>query len=102
MQRTSLTFSLSPQERHKRRVNYTADLHNSLTSPSTHQQSDELPRGVAGAACICGSRHPRDAPITIRLFTVPTWTAGNSLGGMWRLLTVQLGAVPRRLVWDNV
>jgi transposase len=32
---------------------------------------------------------------------LPTRTTGDLLGGMWVLLQGQLGAVPRRLVWDN-
>jgi transposase len=32
---------------------------------------------------------------------VPTRTTADLLAGMWRLLSSQLGAVPRRLLWDN-
>jgi len=32
---------------------------------------------------------------------VPTRTTADLLAGMWRLLASQLGAVPRRLLWDN-
>lgn len=37
--------------------------------------------------------------ITARM--IPTRTTGDLLSGMWSLLTAQLGAVPRRLIWDN-
>jgi hypothetical protein len=32
---------------------------------------------------------------------IPTRTTADLLAGMWSLLDGQLGAVPRRLVWDN-
>jgi Mu transposase-like protein/integrase-like protein len=32
---------------------------------------------------------------------VPTRTTADLLAGMWQLLSNQLGAVPRRLLWDN-
>lgn len=32
---------------------------------------------------------------------LPSRTTGDLLAGMWSLLANQLGAVPRRLVWDN-
>lgn len=32
---------------------------------------------------------------------IPTRTTADLLSGMWSLLSVQLGAVPRRLIWDN-
>jgi hypothetical protein len=32
---------------------------------------------------------------------VPSRTTLDLLAGIWSLLTEQLGAVPRRLVWDN-
>ena len=37
--------------------------------------------------------------ITARI--IPTRTTGDLLAGMWSLLSGQLGAVPRRLIWDN-
>lgn len=37
--------------------------------------------------------------ITARM--IPTRTTGDLLAGMWSLLSEQLGAVPRRLIWDN-
>lgn len=37
--------------------------------------------------------------ITARM--IPTRTTADLLSGMWSLLTAQLGAVPRRLIWDN-
>jgi len=32
---------------------------------------------------------------------IPTRTTADLLAGMWALLATQLGAVPRRLIWDN-
>jgi transposase len=32
---------------------------------------------------------------------IPTRTTADLLAGMWSLLSTQLGAVPRRLIWDN-
>lgn len=32
---------------------------------------------------------------------IPTRTTADLLAGMWLLLSTQLGAVPRRLIWDN-
>lgn len=32
---------------------------------------------------------------------IPTRTTPDLLAGMWSLLATQLGAVPRRLIWDN-
>lgn len=32
---------------------------------------------------------------------IPSRTTADLLSGMWSLLSVQLGAVPRRLIWDN-
>lgn len=32
---------------------------------------------------------------------IPTRTTADLLSGMWSLLSTQLGAVPRRLIWDN-
>jgi transposase len=32
---------------------------------------------------------------------IPTRTTADLLAGMWSLLATQLGAVPRRLIWDN-
>jgi transposase len=32
---------------------------------------------------------------------IPTRTTPDLLSGMWSLLSTQLGAVPRRLIWDN-
>jgi hypothetical protein len=32
---------------------------------------------------------------------IPTRTTADLLSGMWSLLSKQLGAVPRRLIWDN-
>lgn len=32
---------------------------------------------------------------------IPTRTTPDLLAGMWSLLSTQLGAVPRRLIWDN-
>jgi hypothetical protein len=32
---------------------------------------------------------------------IPTRTTADLLAGMWSLLSMQLGAVPRRLIWDN-
>lgn len=32
---------------------------------------------------------------------IPTRTTADLLSGMWALLSGQLGAVPRRLIWDN-
>lgn len=37
--------------------------------------------------------------ITARM--IPSRTTGDLLSGMWSLLSGQLGAVPRRLIWDN-
>ena len=37
--------------------------------------------------------------ITARM--IPTRTTGDLLAGMWSLLSDQLGAVPKRLIWDN-
>lgn len=37
--------------------------------------------------------------ITARM--IPTRTTADLLSGMWSLLSTQLGAVPRRLIWDN-
>ena len=37
--------------------------------------------------------------ITARM--IPSRTTADLLAGMWSLLSVQLGAVPRRLIWDN-
>ena len=37
--------------------------------------------------------------ITARM--IPSRTTGDLLSGMWSLLSSQLGAVPRRLIWDN-
>lgn len=37
--------------------------------------------------------------ITARM--IPTRTTADLLSGMWSLLSDQLGAVPRRLIWDN-
>lgn len=38
---------------------------------------------------------------TICAVMIPTRTTPDLLAGMWLLLSAQLGAVPRRLVWDN-
>lgn len=38
---------------------------------------------------------------TICAVMIPTRTTPDLLAGMWFLLSAQLGAVPRRLVWDN-
>jgi transposase len=38
---------------------------------------------------------------TICAVMIPTRTTPDLLAGMWSLLSGQLGAVPRRLVWDN-
>lgn len=32
---------------------------------------------------------------------IPSRTTADLLSGMWSLLSDQLGAVPRRLIWDN-
>ena len=32
---------------------------------------------------------------------IPTRTKADLLSGMWSLLSTQLGAAPRRLIWDN-
>jgi transposase len=32
---------------------------------------------------------------------IPTRTTGDLLAGMWRIISTQLGAVPRKLVWDH-
>ena len=32
---------------------------------------------------------------------IPSRTTADLLAGMWSLLSTQLGAVPRRLIWDN-
>lgn len=37
--------------------------------------------------------------ITARM--IPTRTTADLLAGMWSLLAFQVGAVPRRLIWDN-
>jgi len=37
--------------------------------------------------------------ITARM--LPTRTTGDLLAGMWSLLSGQLGAIPKRLIWDN-
>jgi len=37
----------------------------------------------------------------ITAIMLPARTTGDLLAGMWSLLAEQLGAVPRRLVWDN-
>ncbi len=38
---------------------------------------------------------------TICAVMIPTRTTPDLLAGMWSLLADQLGAIPRRLVWDN-
>ena len=38
---------------------------------------------------------------TITGVMIPTRTTPDLLSGMWLLLSEQLGAIPRRLVWDN-
>ena len=38
---------------------------------------------------------------TITGVMIPTRTTPDLLAGMWLLLSEQLGAIPRRLVWDN-
>ncbi|MGH3545638.1 MAG: IS21 family transposase [Mycobacteriales bacterium] len=37
----------------------------------------------------------------ITALMIPSRTTADLLSGMWALLSVQLGAVPRRLIWDN-
>lgn len=37
----------------------------------------------------------------ITALMIPSRTTADLLAGMWSLLSVQLGAVPRRLIWDN-
>ena len=37
----------------------------------------------------------------ITALMIPSRTTGDLLAGIWRLLSEQLGAVPRRLIWDN-
>ena len=37
----------------------------------------------------------------ITALMIPSRTTADLLAGMWSLLTAQLGAVPRRLIWDN-
>ena len=37
----------------------------------------------------------------ITAMMLPTRTTGDLLAGMWSLLSGQLGAVPKRLIWDN-
>jgi hypothetical protein len=32
---------------------------------------------------------------------IPTRTTADLLSGMWSLLSNQVGAIPRRLIWDN-
>lgn len=38
---------------------------------------------------------------TICSVMIPTRTTSDLLAGMWLLLAEQLGAIPRRLIWDN-
>jgi transposase len=38
---------------------------------------------------------------TICAVMIPTRTTPDLLAGMWSLLSGQLGAIPRRLIWDN-
>jgi transposase len=38
---------------------------------------------------------------TICAMMIPTRTTPDLLAGMWSLLSGQLGAIPRRLIWDN-
>ena len=37
----------------------------------------------------------------ITALMIPSRTTADLLAGMWSLLSAQLGAVPRRLIWDN-
>jgi transposase len=37
----------------------------------------------------------------ITALMIPSRTTADLLSGMWALLSVQLGAIPRRLIWDN-
>ena len=37
----------------------------------------------------------------ITALMIPSRTTADLLAGMWSLLSVQLGSVPRRLIWDN-
>ncbi len=37
----------------------------------------------------------------ITALMIPSRTTGDLLAGMWSLISTQLGAVPRRLIWDN-
>jgi hypothetical protein len=37
----------------------------------------------------------------ITALMIPSRTTADLLSGMWALLSTQLGAVPRRLIWDN-
>ncbi|EON25033.1 integrase [Nocardioides sp. CF8] len=37
----------------------------------------------------------------ITAMMLPSRTTGDLLGGMWELMSSQLGAVPQRLIWDN-
>ena len=37
----------------------------------------------------------------ITALMIPSRTTADLLSGMWALLSAQLGAVPRRLIWDN-
>lgn len=58
-----------------------------------------LPGGVVGClpVLVMVSSFSR----TICAVMIPTRTTPDLLAGMWLLLSAQLGAVPRRLVWDN-
>lgn len=38
---------------------------------------------------------------TICAVMIPTRTTPDLLAGMWSLLSAQLGAIPKRLIWDN-
>ena len=58
-----------------------------------------LPGGVVGSppVLVMVSSFSR----TICAVMIPTRTTPDLLAGMWLLLSTQLGAVPRRLIWDN-
>ena len=58
-----------------------------------------LGAGQAGSAPVLVMVASHSRFITGRM--LPTRHTGDLLAGMWSLLAGQLGAVPRRLVWDN-
>jgi hypothetical protein len=37
----------------------------------------------------------------ITALMIPSRTTADLLSGMWALLSIQLGAIPRRMIWDN-